>query len=189
LGQLGLPLFGTTIAFFGFVWGNGCCPFIILKGQRTSLLFVALKWPIVVPFGVAASPTAVLDNPAIAVRLATTGSEFNVKMSAVDKASNDLLDAVLGHAAFGGETHDTWPGVAFPVIDEVGEHIGQHNASGVSSGSARTWSSHTNLSRAKELFLFAAAATAASAQSKSIFEYVSSRVDTRGKSGAEVISK
>ena len=51
---------------------------------------------------------------------------FDGQMAAFDKARNDLLDASLGDATFGSETRHAGPGEPLPFIDEVGDHVGQH---------------------------------------------------------------
>ena len=47
-------------------------------------------------------------------------------MTALDETPNDLFNAVLGHMAFGGKAFDAGPGVTFLLVDEIGEHKGQH---------------------------------------------------------------
>ena len=70
----------------------------------------------------------VADDPAIAVGLSATAAAFNGEVTAFDKAANDFLNASFSHATFGGKPRDAWPGVAFSVIDEIGEDIGEHEA-------------------------------------------------------------
>ena len=51
---------------------------------------------------------------------------FDGQTAAFDKARNDLLDASLGHATLRGETRHAGPGEPLPFIDEVGDHVCQH---------------------------------------------------------------
>ena len=67
-----------------------------------------------------------LDNPTVAICPAAPDADFHAKMTALDKASNDLLDALLGHAAFGGEMRDAGPCAPLAFVDQVSENIGQH---------------------------------------------------------------
>ena len=46
-------------------------------------------------------------------------------MAAFCQLSSDFLDAVLGDATFCGEMRDAGPGEALPLVDEIGEHIGE----------------------------------------------------------------
>jgi hypothetical protein len=62
-------------------------------------------------------------------------------------------------------------------------------ASGVNSGSERTWSSQMNFARTKELWPFAVIATAAAERSTSFAGRVSKRTDPRRKDESEVIQK
>jgi hypothetical protein len=67
-----------------------------------------------------------LDNPTIVICPAAADTGFHAEMTTLDKASNDLFDALFGHVAFSGEMRDTRPCEALPFVDEVREDIGQH---------------------------------------------------------------
>jgi len=66
------------------------------------------------------------EKPPIAIRLAAPDSEFDGKMAAFNQSPNDFLDAILGRATRRGETSDAGPGVALPFVDEICDHIGEH---------------------------------------------------------------
>ena len=67
-----------------------------------------------------------LDNPTVAICPAAPDADFHAEMTALDKASNDLFDALPGHAALSGEMRDAGPCVPLPFVDQVSENIGQH---------------------------------------------------------------
>ncbi|MFZ3178641.1 MAG: hypothetical protein WA156_00165 [Methylocystis silviterrae] len=73
-----------------------------------------------------AARVGLFDDPPVAVRSAATGFELDGEMAAVAQPPNNLLDPVLGDATFCGEMSDAGPGEALPFIDEIGEHIGEH---------------------------------------------------------------
>jgi hypothetical protein len=73
-----------------------------------------------------AAPVFNLDNPTVAICPAAPDANFHAQMTALDKASNDLLDALLGHAAFGGEMRDAGPCAPLAFVDQVSENLGQH---------------------------------------------------------------
>jgi len=66
------------------------------------------------------------DNPTVAICPAAPDADFHVEMTVLDKASNDLLDALLGHVTFGGEMRDAGPCAPLSFVDQVSENIGQH---------------------------------------------------------------
>jgi hypothetical protein len=67
-----------------------------------------------------------LDNPTIAICPAAPDAGFHAEMTALDKASNDFLDALPGHAAFGGEMRDAGPCAPLAFVDQVSQNIGQY---------------------------------------------------------------
>ncbi len=122
-------LFGTVVHPFWLDWVNGRSSFATRStGCRMIICVAALSLPPRSSICDSSRPAVVSENPAIAVGFPATISEFNRQMSAFDKTPNDLLNATLGHVAFGGEPRDAGPGAAFSFVDKVGKDIGEHES-------------------------------------------------------------
>ena len=120
-------LFGTAVHPFRFDWVNWCSPFSIrLVGRRPRLSIARRPPTLFLAFLDSLVAIQVSDDPPIAVGLAAAVSMFDGQMAAFDKASNDLLDASLGHATLRGEMSDAGPSEALPFIHEICDHIGEH---------------------------------------------------------------